>query len=154
MTKSAKDLPGLIRAAFPSVALPAERVVPHANDPEYAMVGRDFAGKGWSEIPSAVVARHRDRLPFFSPEGFRAHLGGFLLAAIAGDADVAQGVVFSLYPPSKADLRSPFEARAKTLDAAQRAAVAAFLRWVIADQGADFPNGEPAAALQHWEKKA
>jgi len=140
-----------IRAAFPDVA-PAMAVEDmlaepyRTNDDAYEMAAA-FTGKRWSEVPRIDLFRHRESLFALSPVAYRAYLPAYLEASLASDdvldkygADIRGYLLYSLgttasSSPSRVATTAD---RIAGLDRAQRAAVAAVLRfleerWHMAD---------------------
>lgn len=144
-----------IQDAFGQVSAPRREEMLHSeyagNEDAGALV-MAFLGKHWAEVPLLDLFWHRESLFMLSPVGYRAYLPAYLSAALAKgephNPDVCGYMLYSLRPSrgySKLRKDTTRE-RLALLDARQRAAVLAIVRY-LADEGAS----DAVDVLRGWE---
>lgn len=75
-----------IEDAFSNTSYPGDDNLVYDNTDLYADVAdtkTDFLGRHWKELSIDTINRHRDDLPFFTPEAFHFYLPAFLIASIS-----------------------------------------------------------------------
>jgi len=119
------------------------------------MMAAEFVGKPWQRIPLQRLVFHRESLGMLSAKAFRAYLPAYLQACLASDdpfhkygADIRGYVLYSLkaWPHNNEYHRSTVPERLSLLDAEQRAAVAAVLRYLETH----WHMNDAAAVLADW----
>ena len=102
-------------------------------------IQRDFGGRDWRSLGVEELRRHSSSLFLLTPEAFRYYLPAFMKVSISDPekADVIpETLVFALDPGKGSAGKTKL---LEALGPAQKAAVAAFLGWLEADdpRGAD-----------------
>jgi hypothetical protein len=105
MLASKQELVQALVAAFEDSQSPSDDRIFEPNTAYFFDIDQaigDFAGKHWKQIPIAVLVKHKDNLPFFTPEAYHFYLPAFLIAAIEYPKQVdvlRDNVIYSLTPP-------------------------------------------------------
>lgn len=128
--------------AFKDVPRPAKLADmlsdPYASNEDAHQMAAAFFRQPWGDTPVLELFRHRQMLFALSPNGFRAFLPAYLVAAINEDEDCAkyapdirEHLVHSLWPVGGSDeIVSTTNARLVALSPAQRAATLAVLKYL------------------------
>jgi hypothetical protein len=87
---------------------PRDDLIEHACEECFAL--RDaFAGRRWTDIPTAQVHEHYSELPLFSPIAHRYYLPAFMIAATdrtcRSDLPILDMVIYDLCPQHREDER-------------------------------------------------
>jgi hypothetical protein len=149
------ELAKRIREAFADAPYPGDGNLIYAPDDLGAREIADaFRGKHWSEVPFETLLYHNDALHFFTDEAFRFYLPAYLLAVLERyeDADVLpEMLVGVLTAPDPQDPGySSFRLRFDGFSADRRAAVTAFLEYLMMTHQDEYPDDELLTALQSY----
>lgn len=146
-----------IAAAFGADDPPPAGAVAAASewcDPEREEIAEALGGKRWPELQLPVLRYHHEALFLLSPEAFRYYLPAYL-SAVAGyyrtSGSLPGSVVSALTPPEPDGPADPrFQARFGALTAPQSSAVAAFVAYMRAEHGRDFPRYDLGKLLERY----
>jgi len=145
---------GLVEAAFADAPRPPDDELLHPNSRDDGDIAALYGIPHWREVPDEVVVREYAALAFLGPAGFRHFLPAYLAYALRNpetDAYTVESTIFALTPiEGDARLREFMVSKYGLLDAAQRAAVVAFLEAMAESQGEPL-HEVIGKALAYWD---
>lgn len=158
----------MIRDAFRTTPYPGDDdLASHAgNNPDSRRLLEDLRGLTWLDVSAAMVLKHKDDLPWFTPAGFRYYLPAYMIAVVdhTDDVDVAHGSTISMLtrPPRRRGWDGEwFEARARLFTEPERDAIRSFLDCMVQidlEAYENWPkvplNDRAAKALAFWQSPA
>jgi hypothetical protein len=152
-----RELLQRIAQAFGAEAPPPQGAVAAPSqwcDPEREEIAEALGGKRWTELALPVLRYHHEALIFLAPEAFRYYLPAYLSAAAGSyrtSGSLPGSVVSALTPPEPDGPADPrFQARFGALTPPQSAAVAAFVAYMRAEHGRDYPRDELGKLLERY----
>lgn len=162
MSQVQEDVSGLakqIREAFADATYPGDdNLIYDSRDVGARQIADAFRGKHWSEVPFETLLYHNDALHFFSPEAFRFYLPAYLLAVLERyeDADILPEMLVGVLtaPDPQDPVYSSFRRKFDGFSAARKAAITAFLEYLLRTHPDEYPDDALLKALQsYWTQQ-
>lgn len=132
-----------IDGAFGAVPVPTNMTemlaAPYRTSDDAYELATALFGRAWVDVPVRELFRHREMLFALAPAAYCAYLPAYLVACLTADdpldehgADLREYLIDSLIaaPDASADRQATTAARLAALDAAQRAAATAVVRYL------------------------
>lgn len=142
-----------VEAAFADAPRPLDDELLHPDSRDDGDIAALYGIRHWLDVPDGVIVREYSALAFLSPAGFRHFLPAYLSYALRhpeSDAYTVESTIFALKPTEDdARPREFMLSKYALLDAAQRAAVVAFLE-AMAEASHEYIRAEVEGALAHW----
>lgn len=155
------EVKALLESAWADIACPARGDVAYDSSGchlECNAVAAFFAGKAWNRITLGDLQNGYDGdesacLCFMSAAAFAYYLPTYMLLALDhyAAADLASDAPVAALTPVADPLLADFQAeRFSAFSTEQRAAIVAFLEWIVQEHGSDWGIYDPREALAYW----